>query len=57
MNKTYKTVWNDALGGWVAVSELACAHAGGARGTSASAARPAPRLTRLAVSLALASGL
>ncbi|KVE24213.1 hypothetical protein WS67_01225 [Burkholderia singularis] len=64
MNKAYKTVWNEALGGWVAVSERERTKGKATRGGCAAAqtvdagdGRRAPRLKHLAVSVAAATGL
>jgi fibronectin-binding autotransporter adhesin len=50
MNTAYKTIWNAAIGAWVAVSEATCAR--GKRSTS----RRAGRTARLAGPLLAATG-
>jgi hypothetical protein len=59
MNKAYRTVWNEAAGSWVVVSELARAKGRSVSGGQGVAIDVdlAPRLARLALNIALATGL
>ena len=45
MNKAYKSVWNEALGAWVAVSEIETSR--GKRGSSKSVVNMNPREGRV----------